>query len=313
MRQISSLGGMSRTQPSRQRPRHQRRPDRNDNVDGTSIGAAACDVASCYCDDLTESIHNPPHRPHRRHGNNDSNNGNSARLAERTAARRETSARAAKTTPTSRTSVSSAAGGGAAHQGRTVHHRQPRLHRTHGARPTTTGAGEHHGHTGEDGVGDGDGGTEDISGSSSRARSARLVATAPASMVGAEPATEAAEPRYSAARIAGEMSARAYPGRRNDHGGKSRPLREHSSSLSFGKEGASTVRTGGPQSNGTVSGRAGPRHRQRRRPGGGGGGGSGDGERERCRGSLSDVSVSSCGDMTISSEEQEGEEMAYTG
>lgn len=276
----SSLGVANQSQPLRQLPPHQLgQEDRNESIDGSR----------------------------------------------RSTAHRETSTRAAKTTVTPRRSSPSAAAAPAAHRGRAANYRQPGLSKTQGGRPATTGAGEHRGHGGySDGDGD-DGydydGTESLSGSRARGTggAARLIATAPApSVVAAEAATEAEEPRYLAARVAGEMSARAYP-RRTEHDGSKdnrKPSGEHPPSLFVDNGRAATARPGWSKSKGAER-RAGQRQRQRQRHwrrrqqgGGGGGGGGGRGGRGD---SSSDVSVSSCGDMTISSEEQEGEEMAYTG
>eukprot|EP00903_Cladosiphon_okamuranus_P009997 g9482.t1 len=264
----SSLGGANQTRPLRQLPHHQRRQDRSESIDGNG----------------------------------------------RSAAQRETGTRAAKTTATPpRRSSPSATTTPAAHRGRPTNYRQPRLSKTLGSRPATTGTGDHRGH-GEYSDGDGgdgydyDGydhdGTETLSGSRATARAERLVATAPASsVVEAEPAAEAEEPRYLAATVAGEMSVRAYPRRIEQS-----PFVEKGHATTVGPGGlqpeavkASAVPWG-------VGRRAGQRQRHQRRRQGGGGRGRGG-----CGCSSSDVSVSSCGDMTISSEEQEGEELVYTG
>ncbi|CAM9487355.1 unnamed protein product, partial [Ectocarpus sp. 4 AP-2014] len=156
----------------------------------------------------------------------------------------------------------------------------------------------------------------------------RLIATAPPlAMDTPEP------PRYLAATSAGRMSARAYRQRTDGGGGgggdgtaeeghrgriagsnarENRPLRGSppprvddkklsggSSSKRFG------AAAGSGAGEGAGAGRGATGRRRRRQPAAGGGGRGG------C--SSSDVSISSCGDMTISSEEQEGEEMAYTG
>eukprot|EP00752_Nemacystus_decipiens_P005688 g5148.t1 len=252
---------------------------------------------------LTRPSRQLPHHQRRQRGNDSAGDGTSRSAA----GHRETGARPAETAPTSRRrrAPSVAPAAPAARQGRAMSHRQQlRPHRTQGSRPATTGASEH-----RSGAGDGDsyGGTENLSGSrpKARARSARLIATAPAAMI-----TEAEEPRYLAARIAGEMSARAYP-RRRDYDGDIRLSREPQSASLVIDESAALVQPGGSQSKSAVFAGAGrearQRQRRRRRPGGGAGG------REGCRDSSSDVSVSSCGDMTISSEEGGGEEMAYTG
>ncbi|CAM9769278.1 unnamed protein product, partial [Ectocarpus sp. 12 AP-2014] len=153
----------------------------------------------------------------------------------------------------------------------------------------------------------------------------RLIATAPPLT-----ADTTEPPRYLAATSAGRMSARAYRQRTNGGGGdgtveewhreriagsnagENRPLRGSPSPRvndKKGSGGSSSKRFGGGDGSGAGEGaRAGREaggRRRRRQPAAGGGGRGG------C--SSSDVSISSCGDMTISSEEQEGEEMAYTG
>lgn len=180
----------------------------------------------------------------------------------------------------------------------------------------------------EDGGGGGDGVEDTYAKSASR----RLVATVPAS--GAE---AAAEPRYLAATTAGRMSARAY--RKLNHEvagydnyscnnssgsnvhGKKGLLRGSSPLLAVKnmskntplvvRPGRSSSKEGGHGGSKSVmsegAGRRQQRRRRRRRSRDRVDGGQGDFP------SQSDVSVSSCGDMTISSEEQEGHELAYTG
>ncbi|CAM9718110.1 unnamed protein product, partial [Ectocarpus fasciculatus] len=151
----------------------------------------------------------------------------------------------------------------------------------------------------------------------------RLIATAPPL---AADTTET--PRYLAATSAGRMSARAYRQRADGGGdgtaeeshrgriagsnaGDNQPLRGSPSPRVADKKasgGSSSKRFGGGAGSGAGEGTGGGRgaggRQRRRRPAAGE-------NRGGC--SSSDVSMSSCGDMTISSEEQEGEEMAYTG
>lgn len=335
LRQRFSLGGANQTQPVHQLPHRRRQNDHGGNVDGMDRGTAGSDAGSYYRDDLTEGTDNPPQPRQTQHRLDN----NSARFAaERSAAAhrgKNNTTRATKTAPTtSRRPVSPpAVGPPAAHHERAARYRQPR---TKGGRPREVNEYRPHADHGYGYDDDKDyDGTENLSGSRATARAARLVATAPAAASAAASAAaaattaataaaaaEAEEPRYSAARVAGEMSARAYHPHRNGHGGtaSSRPWREQQQSSSHvvvEKGRAATVRPVGSQSTGAVStgaGRgAGHRQRQRGRGRRFPGGGVGRGGKEGRRGSSSDVSVSSCGDMTISSEEQEGEEMAYTG
>ncbi|CAN0425027.1 unnamed protein product, partial [Ectocarpus sp. 12 AP-2014] len=155
----------------------------------------------------------------------------------------------------------------------------------------------------------------------------RLIATAPL------PTADTTEPpRYLAATSAGRMSARAYSQRTDGGGGggdgtveewrreriaginvrENRPLRGSPSPRvddKKGSGGSKSKRFGGGAGSGAGegarAGRGAGGRRRRGQPAAGGGGRGG------CL--SSDVSISSCGDMTISSEEQDGEEMAYTG
>jgi len=184
---------------------------------------------------------------------------------------------------------------------------QSRLERTRGGRPRTTGAGER----GSYGVVSGEfyGDNSPPGARLTSPRSSTGVNEA-APIAAAPTATESAEeePRYLAARMAGEMSARAY-----HHRNKKRSAGKGGGSLSssaLGDEEARAVaarRRGSSPSKGTGSGRQRRGGERQRRLGGGAEGAAG-----RCC-SSSEISVSSCGDMTISSEEHEGEELAYAG
>lgn len=178
----------------------------------------------------------------------------------------------------------------------------------------------------------------DDGGEETGSRSRGLAATAPAS------GKTATEPRYLAATMAGRMSARAYrslndelasyddssnggKGKNNSsdaRGKKKRLLRGSSpfvvasnmsksapSSLAVGRPGRSSMKKSGSGGGKlmTSEGVRGEQQRQQRRSRGRAGGQ----QRGDSHSSQSDVSVSSCGDMTISSEEQEGHELAYTG
>ncbi len=306
--------------PTVSRPQQQRhRRDRPDDGTGIDVAGAAGNAdgggggggGGGYEDELTESTerNQENHRPRR---NGDSIN-STARLAKRDARQAVTSgatktARAAKTAPP-------------ASRGKTGSHHQlpqrsrPERARGGGPRRTIGGAGEHQSYGDASGEGYGDSGPPEA-----RLASPRLLATAPASSTGiteaAAPAAAAPaeEPRYLAARTAGEMSARRAYHRRNNEwlvgtgeGG--------SLSSALGDEEARAVaalpRGSPPSSKGAVPGRQGRGGGRRGRPGGGGGG-EGEGAAGRCC-SSSEVSVSSCGDMTISSEEREGEEFEYAG
>lgn len=308
----SPVGGRaSETQPlpTRSRPQRHRKDRLGDSadIDGRGAYEAGTGDAGCCEDDLTGSTTGEQNHP-QRHGSR--GNSNAARHATRNTRHPGTRgstdiARAAKTAPASR-------------RGRTGkhHQQQPRLERTQGGgRPRTTGTSDQ----GSFGDGSGEVYGDSNSPSESRLSSSRLLATAPASTGITEAAAAAAgvaEPRYLAARIAGEMSARAYYNRQNPVG-VAAAAATAAASCSPGNEEASSVTArphGSPLSKGTGSrrpARGGGRQQQRqhRRPRVGADGGDRAG---RCC-SSSEVSVSSCGDMTVSSEEHEGEDMAYTG
>ncbi|CAM9878859.1 unnamed protein product, partial [Scytosiphon promiscuus] len=254
-------------------------------------------------DDLTESTDHPhlPDRrrfdPRSRRRHQVSNTTSSARSTERGGSQfpstadsgTSTSGKSQQRTAPTPTPAAPAA---AIRRGSPSHPPKNKGHRGNekDARPATAEASSGgRGHAEEDG----DGGVGDeLTPATSTSR--RLVATAPASGT-------AAEPRYLAATMAGRMSARAYRNLNDElashdsTGGRSGSSK---SSNAHGRKrllrGSSPLLVANNASKGalTATVQAGGR---------------------RDFHSQSDVSVSSCGDMTISSEEDEGHELAYTG